>query len=173
MRVNRTADRELAELIDVNRIDGNKYPVARGIAWAWSKWREKLYENDGNLFKAILFGNPGITNRMGRKIGENNVFSARRYNLVRNRIENIEVGELVEMEGIKTKIEIEERIGTWITEVEYGKISDIIKYIRNKFKPSWEMIEKGKNVVEILRKIKKGSKKFRQIISGRGSRSYM
>jgi len=40
---------------------------------------------------------------MGRRIGEKNVFSIRRYNLVRLRVENIQVGELVEMEGIKRK----------------------------------------------------------------------
>jgi hypothetical protein len=38
-----------------------------------------VYENDGNIYCAQLFENPGITNRMGRMLGRGNILSARRY----------------------------------------------------------------------------------------------
>jgi hypothetical protein len=119
-----------------------------------------------------LFGNPGLTNRYGRKIGENNVFSRRRYNQYRNGIEEITLLELVEVDGIKTRNELSAILGLEMTEVEYGKLRDVIKLLRGKFKPEWGLREKGKSVSDILKGVKKGSKKFRDVISGRGSKKY-
>jgi hypothetical protein len=65
-----------------------------------------------------------------------------------------------------------ELFGMEITEVEYGKIRDNVSYIRGKFKPVWEMREKGKTISEWLRPIKKGSNKIRALMSGRGSITY-
>jgi len=160
------------ELIDKNRINKSTFPTAYTMAAAWSEWRKYVYENDGNLFKAQIFGNPGLTNRYGRKIGENNVLSRRRYNQHKERLEEIKLLDLVEEDGIKPRNEIAGILGLEMTEVEYGKLRDVIKLIRGKFRPEWDMREKGKNVIDILKGVKKGSKKLRAIMSGRGSRKY-
>jgi hypothetical protein len=47
-----------------------------------------------------------------------------------------------------------------------------MEYLRGKFKPVWEMREKGKTIGTWVGAIKKGSNKFRQLMSGRGSRAY-
>jgi hypothetical protein len=75
-------------------------------------------------------------------------------------------------EGIRDKQEIQFIMGIEITNLEYGKLRGSIKYIRNKYKPIWEMRGKGKNMSEWLSPIKKGSNKIRNLISGRGSRQY-
>jgi hypothetical protein len=59
-----------------------------------------------------------------------------------------------------------------ITNLEYNKLKGTVKYIRNRYKPVWEMRGKGKSIAEWLAPIKKGSNKLRNLMSGRGSRTY-
>ncbi len=131
-----------------------------------------MYQNDGNLCSAQLFDNPGITNRVGRTIGKRNMFSARRYELLGIEAKKVCMGEIVTEEGIKDKDTISDILGIQVTDVEYGKLRDIVKYLRGKFKPVWEMKEKGKGIQAWVGPIKKGSNKLRQLMSGRGSRVY-
>jgi hypothetical protein len=84
----------------------------------------------------------------------------------------IKMGEVVNEEGIKDKDTLSQILGIVLTDVEYGKLRDMVKYVRGKFKPIWEMKEKGKNIQEWVAGIKKGSNKLRQLMSGRGSRAY-
>jgi len=160
------------ELVDKNKICRQRSPIAQDIAENWGKWRTKLYENDGNLYSAKIFSNPGITNRMGREIGRSNVFGRRRYEEIERNLGQIKLGELCLEGAIQTKAEIEGVLGFRVTDVEYGKLRDVVRYIRGKYKPVWAMKEKGKTIHEILQGVKKGSSKFRQIISGRGSAKY-
>ncbi len=74
--------------------------------------------------------------------------------------------------GIIEKRDMSEKLGIDLTEVEYGKLRDHISYIRGKFKPVWEMREKGKTMGDWLKPIKKGSNKLRALMLGRGSRVY-
>jgi len=161
---------------DVERINkddvGKNYPCARGIAEAWHKFREKMYENDGNMYKAVIFGNPGLRNRMGIMLGGGNIFGRVRYERIRQHLEEIKVGEVCEEEGIKNKEDINQILGIQLTDVEYGKLRDSIKHLRKKYKPEWELKESGKTIKDWLEPIKKGSKKYRNIMSGRGSRVY-
>jgi hypothetical protein len=160
------------ETIDHGRIDNKRAPSAHCIAVAWAEFRNKVYENDGNIYSAQIFENPGIKSRIGRMIGEGNVLSRARYNIARNRMLNIKLGDITTENGIIEKREMSELFGMEITEVEYGKIRDNVSYIRGKFKPVWEMREKGKTISEWLRPIKKGSNKIRALMSGRGSITY-
>ncbi len=68
-RVLGTARQENIEYINKDLISSNRYPCARGMANAWHIFRGKLYENDGNLYSASIFSNPGIRNRMNEMVG--------------------------------------------------------------------------------------------------------
>jgi hypothetical protein len=167
-----TAKGKKAELVDFNKIDKKRYPTAHCIASAWAEFREKVYENDGNLYMAQVFGNPGIKNRMGRPLGTGNILSRVRYGEVRGRMEEIRLIEIVTEMGIKEKADISALIGIELTDVEYGKLRDNVAFVRGKYKPVWEMREKGKSIGDWLNSIKKGSNKLRVLMSGRGSRRY-
>jgi hypothetical protein len=171
-RVLSTALQEKIEYINKDFIATDRHPCARGIANAWHIFREKLYENDGNLFNAGLFSNPGIRNRMGEMLGGGNIFSRIRYEGIRDSLWEIPLGVFCLEDGIREKGEVQNIIGFDITNVEYNKLKNSIKYIRNKFKPNWELMGKGKNIAEWLAPIKKGSNKIRNLMSGRGSRQY-
>jgi hypothetical protein len=171
-RVLGTARQENIECINKDLISADRHPCARGIASAWHEFRQKLYENDGNLYNAILFSNPGIRNRMNEMVGGGNVFGQGRYELLREGIWDIPLGVFCIEEGVRTKPEVENILGTAVTNLEYNRLKGVIKYIRNKYKPVWDMMGKGKNVNEWLAPIKKGSNKIRSLISGRGARQY-
>jgi hypothetical protein len=68
-RVLGTARQENMEYINKDLISAVSHPCARGIANAWHEFRSKLYENDGNIYSACLFSNPGIRNRMNEMVG--------------------------------------------------------------------------------------------------------
>jgi hypothetical protein len=167
-----TAEGKKMELVDHSKIDKKRHPIAYCIASAWAEFRVKVYENDGNIYMAQIFGNPGIKNRIGRPLGSGNILSRIRYEQVRGRMEEIKLIEIVTENGIKEKADISAIICMEVTEVEYGKMRDNIAYIRGKYKPVWEMREKGKSIGEWLSPIKKGSNKLRLLMSGRGSRNY-
>jgi hypothetical protein len=171
-RVLGTARQENMEYINKDLISAVSHPCARGIANAWHEFRSKLYENDGNIYSACLFSNPGIRNRMNEMVGGGNVFGHIRYENIREGIWEIPLGVLCTENGTRDKMEIENIMGFGITNLEYNRLKGTIKYVRSKFKPVWEMMSKGKNINDWLAPIKKGSNKLRSFISGRGSRSY-
>jgi hypothetical protein len=171
-RVLGTARQENIEYINKDLVSAIRHPCARGISNAWHEFRNKLYENDGNLYNASLFSNPGIRNRMNEMVGGGNIFAQGRYETIREGIWEIPVGILCLEDGIRDKGEIENILGLPLTNLEYNRLKGTVKYVRNKYKPVWEMMSKGKNINEWLAPIKKGSNKIRNLISGRGSRQY-
>jgi len=171
-RVLYTARQENIEYINKDLISQQRHPCARGIAQAWHDFRTKLYENDGNLYSAGLFSNPGLRNRMGEMLGGGNIFGWGRYERIREQIWDIPLGVYCLEEGIRPKEEIQNIMGFEITTLEYNRLRGSVKYVRNKYKAIWDMRSKGKNVSEWLAPIKKGSNKIRNLISGRGSRLY-
>jgi hypothetical protein len=171
-RVINTARNDNVEYINKDLIHSTKYPCARGIANAWHDFRNKVYENDGNVYSAGLFSNPGLRNRMGEMLGGRNIFSIVKYEQIQEQIWDIPLGVYCLEEGIREKGEIQEIMGTVLTQLEYNKLRGCIKYIRAKYKPIWEMRGKGKSINDWLAPIKKGSKKLRSLMSGRGSRLY-
>jgi hypothetical protein len=104
--------------------------------------------------------------------GGGNIFSIVRYKQIREQIREIPVGVFCLEDGIRSKAEVENILDIGITNLEYNKLKGTIKYIRSKFKPIWDMRSKGKNIVEWLAPIKKGSNRIRSIMTGRGSREY-
>jgi hypothetical protein len=109
---------------------------------------------------------------MNEMVGGGIVFGQLRYENIRDGIWEIPLGVLCTEDGTRDKVEIENIPGFGITNLEYNRLKGTIRYVRNKYKPVWEMMSKGKNVNEWLAPIKKGSNKIRSFISGRGSRSY-
>jgi len=160
------------ELINKDLINSKKYPCARRIGEMWHTFRSKYYENDANLYQGTIFSNPGLRNRMGEMIGGHSIFSQMRYENIRELFWDIKVGQLVDENGIRNKEEVELILGTAITGTEYGKLRGGIKFILNKYKPSWELKSLGKEIIEWIAPIKRGSGRFRNIMSGRGSRVY-
>jgi hypothetical protein len=171
-RVINTARNDNIEYINKDIISHVKYPCARGIANAWHEFRNKVYENDGNLYSAGLFSNPGLRNRMGEMLGGRNIFSMAKYELIQEQIWDIPLGVYCLEEGIREKGEIQEIMGITLTQLEYNKLRGSIKYIRSKYKAVWEMRGKGRSITEWLAPIKRGSNKLRNLMSGRGSRQY-
>jgi hypothetical protein len=68
-RVLSTALNENIEYINKDFLSADSHPCARGIANAWHEFRNKVYENDGNLYSAGLFSNPGLRTRMNKMLG--------------------------------------------------------------------------------------------------------
>ena len=167
-----TAGRGGIECIDKEKIHRNNRPCARGIADAWHEFRGKMYENDGNMYCARVFANPGIRNRMGEMLGGGNIFGWAKYEEVKRTISNVKFGDICGEECILPKEELIGKLGIELNDREYGKIKTAIRYVRNKFKPRWELRMVGKSINEWIHPIKKGSSKFRKIMSGRGSRVY-
>jgi hypothetical protein len=83
-----------------------------------------MYENDGHVYRAKIFSNPELRNRMGIMLGGGNIFGIEQYDRIRHDISETELGSLCEEEGIKTKELINGILGTVITDVEYGKLRD-------------------------------------------------
>jgi hypothetical protein len=131
-----------------------------------------LYENDGNLYSAGLFSNPGLRNRMGEMLGGRNIFSMAKYDLVQEQIWDIQLGVYCLEDGIREKGEIQEIMGIVLTQLVNNKLRGSIKFIRAKYKALWDMRGKGRSITEWLAPIKKGSKNLRNLMSGRGSRQY-
>jgi hypothetical protein len=171
-RVLGTARQNSIEYINKDLISTGSHPCARGIAQAWHDFRCKLYENDGNIYSAGLFSNPGLRNRMGDMLGGGYIFSMGKYEQIMERIWNIPLGVYCLEEGIRDRLEIQRIMGVEITNLEYSKLRGSIKYIRGKYKPVWDMRGRGKSMADWLAPIKKGSNKIRGLISGRGSRQY-
>jgi hypothetical protein len=159
------------EYINKDLISKVRSPCARGIAEARHMFRNKMYENDGHLFKTNIFSNLGIRNRIGIMLGGGNIFGWVRYENVRHMVLDIKLEDLVEEDGIKSKEVINRRLGFILTNVEYDKLRDAINYIRGKFKPDWSLRGTGKTIMEWMAPIRKGSNKFRAIMSGRGPES--
>jgi hypothetical protein len=171
-RVLSTALNENIEYINKDFLSAASHPCARGIANAWHEFRNKVYESDGNLYSAGLFSNPGLRNRMNEMLGGGNVFAQGRYDTIRDQVWDIPVGVFCLEEGIREKTEVQNILGFDITNLEYTRLRGSIKYIRNKYKPVWEMRDRGKSIKDWLAPIKKGSNKLRNLMSGRGSRQY-
>ena len=109
---------------------------------------------------------------MGEMLGGGNIFSWARYEQVRNLVSDVPLGVICLHDGIREKGEVGAIFGIEFSTVEYGKLRDSVKYIRNKYKPVWEVRGSGKSIIDWLAPIKKGSNKIRSLISGRGSRLY-
>jgi hypothetical protein len=102
-RVLSTSRNDNIEYINKDLISPTKYPCARGIANAWHEFRNKVYENDGNLYSAGLFSNPGLRNRMGKCWGEE-IYLVLSMNSYRNKYGIYHYLE----DGIRDKGEIQE-----------------------------------------------------------------
>ncbi len=112
------------ELINKERIDKNKYPCARKIADSWHYFRHKLYENDGFMYHAYFFSNPGMRSRMGEMFGSSNVFSAAKYDEIRETVWETKVGDLCLRDEPKSKMGMEAVLGIDLTGREYEKIKN-------------------------------------------------
>jgi hypothetical protein len=171
-RVLETARWGEPELINKDLIEKNKYPCARRIAESWHYFRHKMYENDGYMYHAYFFSNPGIRNRMGEMYGNSSIFNAVKYDEIRETIWETKIGDLCQMDEPKSKIGMEAVLGIELTGREYEKIKSGVKYAKSKFKPQWDLLEQGKSTKDWIARIKRGSAKFRYIMMGRGSRTY-
>jgi hypothetical protein len=160
------------ELINKDLVDKNRYPCARKIAESWHYFRSKMYENDGFMYHAYFFSNPGMRNRMGEMFGSGNIFSMGKYDEIRETVWETRIGDLLQGDEPKSKIEMEAVMGIELTGREYGKIKSGVKLVKTKFKPQWDLREQGKSIKVWIAGIKKGSNKFRYIMMGRGSRVY-
>jgi hypothetical protein len=109
---------------------------------------------------------------MGEMFGGHSIFSPMRYENIRELFWDVKVGQLVNENGIRDKPEVEIILGTAITGTEYGKLRSGLKFILNRYKPCWELKSLGKEIIEWIAPVKRGRGKFRNIMSGRGSRVY-
>jgi hypothetical protein len=127
------------ELINRDLIDKYKYPCACRIAESWHYFRHKLYENDGFMYHAYFFSNPGMRNRMGEMFGSNNIFSVVKYDEIRETVWETKIMDLVRRDEPKSKIEMEAVLGIELTGREYDKIKNGVKYVKTNFKPQWDL----------------------------------
>jgi hypothetical protein len=90
------------------------------------------------MYHAYFFSNPGMRNRMGEMFGSSNVFSAGKYDEIRETVWETKVGDLWFGDDPRSKIEIEAVLGIDLTGREYDKIKNGLKYVKTKFKPQWD-----------------------------------
>ncbi len=127
-----TARQENIEYINKDLISAASHPCARGIANAWHEFRSKLYENDGNLYSACLFSNPGIRNRMNEMVGGGNIFGQGRYETKREDIWEIQLVFLRLEDGTRDKLETEKILGIGLSNLAYNRLKGTINYIWKK-----------------------------------------
>jgi hypothetical protein len=91
---------------------------------------------------------------------------------VRNSIQALKTIDLLDNTGgVKEKVEIEALI-PGLTRSEFLRLRSEVNWVLRKYKPRWEMRATSVNIGEFLAGIKKGSKKYRAKMSGRGSKPY-
>jgi len=172
-RVFRTTWNNDCETIRADDIPKIRYPIARAVADEWTKFRAKVYENDGHIFKGRVFFNPGITNRIGQMLGDGNIFGLEKANRYKNSLRDVRFeGILNEVGNILPKITVENKLGFPLLAMEYRRLAESVNYVLKKFKPVVALIGMSKTIGDHLNAIKRGSFKLRKLISGRGSRPY-
>jgi hypothetical protein len=160
-----------AENIDLLKLPRSKLPCAESIVRAWSLFRRKYYQNESNIYEARIFNNPEVLSQVGQKI-EVTVFRDNRLPLVRNSIQALKTIDLLDNTGeVKEKVEIEALI-PGLTRSEFLRLRSEVNWVVRKYKSRWEMRLTAQNIGEFLAGIKKGSKKYRAKMSGRGSKLY-
>ena len=100
------------------------------------------------------------------------IFSVRNAEYLHAQIDTIQIEDCWDEGGVKSKEEIEEGLNKEITRGEYNKLKTVLNRVVRKFQPVVEMIEKAETVGEFLGRVLKGSRKLRNIMSGRGSKKY-
>ena len=100
------------------------------------------------------------------------IFSVRNAEYLHAQIDTIQIEDCWDEGGVKSKEEIEEGLNIEITRGEYNKLKTVLNRVVRKFQPVVEMIEKAETVGEFLGSVLKGSRKLRNIMSGRGSKKY-
>lgn len=157
--------------IDVKKLRRGNFICAESIALAWHKFRKKYYENESNIYEAKIFSNPEISSSVGQKL-EITIFHGNRIQVVMESLQTIRLSGILDNTGrIKEKIDIEQLI-PGLTRSEFLRLRSEINGLLRRYKPRWEMCSEAKNIGDFLLGIKKGSKKFRNKMSGRGSPNY-
>jgi hypothetical protein len=123
------------------------------------------------IYEAKIFSNPEITSSVGQKL-ELTIFHGNRQEEVLDSLQTIRLsGILNERGALKEKIDIEPLI-PGLSRSEFLRLRSEINCVLRKYKPRWEMSKEAMNIGDFLAGIKKGSKKFRNKMSGRGSPGY-
>jgi hypothetical protein len=165
--------RTSAELLDFRRIQNSKLPCAISIAQAWCNFRKKYYENESNIhvYDVKFFFNPAVLGIVGQQL-ESTIFHGDRAATKRDALLQIKLSSLLNDTGsVKEKVDIEGLIPGF-SRSEYLRLKTEVNWLLRKYKPRLEMKPSAKNIMVFLSEIKKGSRKFRGKISGRGSIIY-
>ncbi len=81
---------------------------------------------------------------MGEMFGSSSIFSAVKYDEIREMVWETKVGDLCLRDEPKSKIGMEAVLGIDLTGREYEKIKSGVKYAISKFKPQWDLKNREK-----------------------------
>jgi len=130
-----------------------------------------FYENESNIFCCKLFFNPTVINNVGQQL-EKSIFLGNRdqaitQSLLPLRIESF----LTDLGRVKEKIDLEHLI-PGLSRTEFLRLRTEINWQLQKYEFNVGFKNSAKSLPDFLFEIKRGSKRFRNMYSGRGSKIY-
>jgi hypothetical protein len=156
------------EQLSIEDIDMGMFRITGDIVGQWDKVKEKFYDIGNNITGARIFENAGI--RQGEGKLENYIFGIERYEEIRGNVRNIRIEDIASGEGmVKDKNIVERTLGIALNMAEYFRLREKIREVVTRKKGEGET---KFYLEELMGRKRKGSRIFREIISGRISKEH-
>jgi hypothetical protein len=157
--------------LDPSVLDGGRMIVLENILLKWMEFKRSFYVMKNNVLKARLFGN-SLLGEGGVNI-EREVYG-REANEVVNEMLDIRVGEIYEENGrLKERVELERELNLVMNWAQYFRLRGAMSRVIRSFKVDWDIREQPMKLEDFVRRQKKGCNRYRRILSGKQSRTYM
>jgi hypothetical protein len=158
--------------IDSENLRDKGLPIVEDIIKKWENFKTKFYEWGDNINMAEIFGNSTLSEHNGG-IGER-IFGQERFQLLRERIRETQLGNIWDdRRVVKSKVEVENGIGAQISWAEYFRLRTVLQEIRERY--PIRVRETRVLMVHIDEWVtgrKRGCKRYRHIMTGKGSKIY-
>ncbi len=163
--------------IDAWRVDSSflkdqGIPVLEDIVKKWEIFKSKFYEWGDNISMAEIFGNSSLSGQH-RESGER-IFGNVRWQGLRARLQEIQLRNIWDdRRMVKSKQEVEQTMGEQISWAEYFRLRMVVQEIREQYLVRDIGTEKVMvHIDDWVTGRKKGCKRYRRIMAGKGSRMY-
>jgi hypothetical protein len=158
--------------VDSKNLRDRGMPIVEDIVKKWENFKSKFYEWGDNINMAELFGNSTLGEQNGG-IGER-IFGQDRWEELIGRIREIQLWNIWDdRRMVKSKLEVEQVMGEQISWAECFRLRMVIQEIRERY----PVRVRDTRVVTVhidewVTGRKRGCKRYRHIMTGKGSRIY-
>jgi hypothetical protein len=147
-------------------------PIMEDIVKSWFVFKKKFYEIGSNIFMAEVFDNEVVGDNID-DIGEV-IFMRNRYAILKERLAGVRLEQLCGDDGnIRAKLDIERNTGIEITWAEYFRLRVETARIVDRFYLDRDATIKKMSLDDFVNGRKKGCKRYRIIMTGKWSRTYV